>query len=297
MADLGAVGQNGLDTERSGLYLDLEWDNNGAQKGLLTQRSDLYVSMPWSNIGADQALRTRRNNIPSPMDETMLNGYIAEIRLYEGVKTLADLMSIPGTTSDAIDSSLKFYVKCLSKDVNEVVPGSIAPYDLIAPNDADVIVTDVYPPLPYGTSTNVKRFIVNATAPCSLKFPLVPPDDVNFALVVSWIDEEGVFNQRMLWNAIDGGANDAVVDIEPFPANYNGEPLPATFYLDAYNVDGLDDATLAADFTLYLSLTTQPIDSHDHTAQVDTTPTGDTTLAHSFPLTPFPLTFEEQQDF
>lgn len=73
MADLGAVGQQGLLTENSSdVGQASPWDNNGAQSGLLTFRTDLYLDLPWDNNGAEQGLLTKRSffdNIPAPPDE------------------------------------------------------------------------------------------------------------------------------------------------------------------------------------------------------------------------------------
>ena len=292
MADLGAVGFGGLTTERSGLYLSFAWTNNGAFQGLTTLRTTIPNTGAWSNHGGQQGLTTKRNNIPAPLSVSMLNAYIGEIKIYNEAKDQAWIESVTGPTSDDTDSSLKFYVKCLEKDGSNIVPGSVGDFDISAPNADDVIDTETYPPLRFGESFVVKRFTVSATAPCSIKFPLTPPDDVNFALVVMWIDNDGNAQRRLLWDSIAGGSNRAVVEIEPPIFDYNGEPLPATFYLEVYGVDEIATADLEDDFTIYLSLTTQPITSHDHINQIDNTPAGSVNIAETFPLV-FPLTFDQ----
>ena len=68
--------------------------------------------------------------------------------------------------------------------------------------------------------------------------------------------------------------------------------------LELWNIDGEATCVLPSDLTLYISYCTNPTTSYDKTHQAAiAAPTVDTTLAEGFPLTPFPLQFNEQQTY
>lgn len=162
--------------------------------------------------------------------------------------------------------------------------------DLTMPvNTGNEWSTTVYPPLIWGASFVVAQWEVSLDEKTSIKFPVVPPDDVNFALVVRWVDDDDVVQRRFLWN-VEG------VDIAPTPADYNGEAIAADFVLEAWNVDGAAEIELTEDLTLYLGLTTLPTTDVDHTSQTAATPVFNVDLAAEFPIT-FPMTFNTQQNF
>lgn len=69
MADLGAVGENGLLTKRTSFGQASPWDNNGAEQGLITKRTGLYLDLAWDNNGGENGLLTKRSffqNMPEP---------------------------------------------------------------------------------------------------------------------------------------------------------------------------------------------------------------------------------------
>lgn len=71
MADLGAVGQQGLMTNRTSVGQAEPWNNDGAEQGLLTLRTGLYLDLAWDNNGAEQGLLTKRSffvNIEPPAE-------------------------------------------------------------------------------------------------------------------------------------------------------------------------------------------------------------------------------------
>jgi hypothetical protein len=159
---------------------------------------------------------------------------------------------------------------------------------LTAVNNLDVIIVR---PFIYGASFIPAQFDVTLTAPSAFKFPIMPPDDTTFQLVVRWVDSDGDTHRRKLW-ALAG------VDIAPPLDLYNGETISASFTLECWNVDGASTIELPSELVLYSSLSTLPTTDTDHTnmAAIDN-PTVDTTLAAPFPLTPFPLVFNTQQTY
>lgn len=145
---------------------------------------------------------------------------------------------------------------------------------------------DDYPFIGYGSSFVLAEYAVTVDNPTSLLFPNSPPDaSCNGMLVVRWLDDNGDLQRRKLWD-MEG------VIINPAPAAYNGERLPASFTLELWNIDGADTVNTGGAITLSYADTTAPTSSYDRT-QSATALTEDTTIQQNFPLTPFPLTFSD----
>jgi hypothetical protein len=76
-----------------------------------------------------------------------------------------------------------------------------------------------------------------------------------------------------------------------------GENLGSSFTLEFWNVDGANTTVLPQDYVLGISSCTNPTTSYDKTQQSAVTVTADSTLAKTYPLTPFPLVFNTQQTY
>lgn len=152
------------------------------------------------------------------------------------------------------------------------------------------LVKEKIPGYGFGASFVVAEWDVTLPNKVSLEWPATPPSGTTGALYVRWIDSNGDTQRRILWTLTG-------VDVEPPVATYAGENLGTSFTLEFWNVDGAATAILPTNYVLGISSCTNPTTSYDKTHQSALTVTADSTLAEGFPLTPFPLQFNEQQTY
>lgn len=136
-----------------------------------------------------------------------------------------------------------------------------------------------------GASFAAAEIPISADGKFSIKFPVTPPSNNNFALAVIWTDDDGVFHRKFLFDAEEG------IDYAPEIEFYNGEVIAASAKFEIWNVDGGISVDLDADITLYISRTTNPTTSHDRVSIAADTLTIDTTIYEPLPLATFPLQF------
>jgi len=189
------------------------------------------------------------------------------------------------------ETYLQHYVKLNQGGSNIVDSVGGGTFDISVYSPDIVYTTETYPPLRFGASFICGRFSLTFPARCSLVYPVAKPyASVNFEPILSWTDDDGNFQRRKLWTT-------AGVDYTPAVALYAGELLPVNTSLEIWNVDGNATADLTEDLILRATLTTLPTTATDVEPVVVQVPTGDSTLAQNFPLTPFPLTFNSQQTY
>jgi hypothetical protein len=156
----------------------------------------------------------------------------------------------------------------------------------------ETFTQDVAPKLGFGASFVAARFAVDAGSSISLKFPVKKPyKTVNFALCISWTDDDDNFHRAYLWRHADIFISQV--------QDYSGERLPATFTLECWNVDGNETIDLDEPVVLELSKKTLPQSSIDRTA-INTNLTINTLLACPFEAIiglRFPLVFNTQQTY
>jgi hypothetical protein len=186
--------------------------------------------------------------------------------------------------ADSIDDTLKAYYKMDS--MVESISGEAIAFGV----PAGQYITTESAPLKYGASFVCNKFTVAHTERSSLIYPIQGvPDDIDFMLCVAWTDDDGNTQRRRLWD-MDG------VDINPMPAAYRGETLPATYYLEVWNIDGNATATLSEDITIQSSVTSDPTNGADRTPTALLTPTQSSALADPFPLG-LPGAYDTQQTY
>lgn len=152
-------------------------------------------------------------------------------------------------------------------------------------------VTDDYVPLYYGASFIVGRFAIATSSPFSFKFPNTAPEDCDFGLVVSWLDDDNNRISYYLFLPEEG------ISVSPELVKYTGQKIPASgAYLEVWNIDGNRTVTLAAAYELLTSILHNATSYTSATETTDATLTIDTTLAENYPLQ-FPLTFNTQQTY
>jgi hypothetical protein len=148
-------------------------------------------------------------------------------------------------------------------------------------------------PVGMGASWIVAEYTVTLDEETSLLFPLARPSGAtNFGLYVSWVDEDGEFQRRRLFDP-----EDITLDIAHNVTDYNGEKLAVPFKFEVFCVDGRDTASLAEDLDIYLATTSLPQDSIDHTSVTEETLTADITLGEPSPWSTFPIPFNTQQTY
>src|SRR4051812_9346803 len=148
-------------------------------------------------------------------------------------------------------------------------------------------------PFKYGASFVAGRFSVACSGIFSFKFSLaIPTTDTNFVPCISWQDTVNplIVHRYRLWKVLDG------FDVNPVPDLYMGQPIPANFYIEIWNLDG----DITVDLENAIDLVTSIL--HIVSSNLDVAVTSDaavaifdTTLAANFPLAPFPLVFNSQQ--
>lgn len=213
---------------------------------------------------------------------------MAQIRMYHFARRAEDV--------------ILFYDKLLPEgggyeEMNVNTIGATEGATLVESNGLDFPVADGFeldeedvPPVGYGAPFVVVEYPTSLGKQVSLKFPVIPPEDVNFGLFVSFTDEDGIFRRYRLF-APDG------MEVAPNVTNYNGEPLDDGFKLEVFNTDGNVSVDLDDDFTLYISDTTNPTTGIDQTSIEAEDLVADITLAEPFDLTNFPLEFNTQQTY
>lgn len=220
-------------------------------------------------------------------------GYLDEIKLWKTARSYEQLTKDyqrPVNKNNTIEPELLSYWKMNSMQdtivpdemnlnhftINEVTANTLNP-------------ADGYP-IKYGASWTAGVFDVDLlTQKVSLQYPVKPPTDANFALVVKWIDDNEEVQRRYLWT-VDG------VDLDPTITEYSGEVLPAdSWQLEVWNIDGASYCTLTEDFKLYISETTLPKTSVDKVNQsAGRLNAINDSLGLTFPAA-YPLTFNTQQ--
>lgn len=226
-----------------------------------------------------------------------IQGWLTGLRLWSSVRSAADIAQnykkqlgidgLPTFNKTLLHSFLMSYV------VNPVnVPNygleNETPYASFSTSPIVLVRENII--TSYGASFVVAEWDVTLPNKVSLEWPATPPSGTTGALYVRWIDSNGVTQRRILWTLTG-------VDIAPPAATYTGENLGASFTLEFWNVDGAATASLPINYVLGISSCTNPTTSYDKTHQSALTVTADSILAEGFPLTPFPLQFNEQQTY
>lgn len=125
----------------------------------------------------------------------------------------------------------------------------------------------------------------------SLKFPLKKPyASVNFVPCIRWV-VDGVVYRYKLWNAITG------FDVAPEPADYRGQRIPDGAKLEIWNLDGMDTVDLTQVIDMETSILHVVDDANTVAQTADAAITADNSIAEPFPLTPFPLQFNDTQSY
>src|SRR5437773_5048433 len=83
----------------------------------------------------------------------------------------------------------------------------------------------------------------------SFRFPITPPDDVNFCLAIRWLDEADNVHRRKLWQNISESLD--------YPL-YMGETIKFEPTLEIWTVEASSEASLEGVFTLISGITSQP---------------------------------------
>lgn len=227
------------------------------------------------------------------------SGYIAELRLWNVVQTYENISykyNKPRNSeqNNDIDDELECYYSMTNGVLagstwtiaNEIATGG----EIVTNNDTNPIVATEFPPLVYGGSFVPLVFHVISPVAHSLKHPVTKPTDCNFGLYVAWTDEDGSFQRRELFTSIG-------VDIKPDALKYHGERLPQEYDIEVWNIDGIDNVTMTETLQILTSVTASMTSMEDRTPVALTTLTEDSQLAEPFPLTGFPLTFNQQQTY
>jgi hypothetical protein len=228
------------------------------------------------------------------------SGLIDEVRVWQEGRTqdqiIASMFSPRNVTaSDDADDTLKFYYKLQeglidSSSSNNITVNSV---DLggtaLIQSTSDYFewVVDNGFPLKYGASKIVRRFTITGDRRISL-LKFTKPEEVNHCLCVGWTDNSGNWQRRKLYSATPDEDYPEIETIWPIPADYNGEPLGETFYLEVWNVDGRPTADLEEDLEILVSLTNAPssIRSTERSVLYDT-----------YPITGLQLTPDTQKMF
>lgn len=214
-------------------------------------------------------------------------GFFNELRVWNEALT-QDRINATTSYRSINDTNLAYYVRIRNPASNIPIIGS---GDFYIDSPLAQASTTEYPVFKYGFSFVVAEYNFNIGRNISFKWPVDPPTGVTGMLVARWIDSEGVTQRRRLWD-LDG------VNIYPPPERYAGENMRSDICLELWNQTGRATCSLPSDLILYVSFCTNPTTSYDKTNQAAiAAPTVDTTLAESFPLTPFPLQFNEQQTY
>lgn len=145
------------------------------------------------------------------------------------------------------------------------------------------------PDIILGASYGVAYTEVSLGYKSSIVFPVTPPIDYNFALIISWVNDEGTAQRRALF--------DPGVTRRPEFTRYMGEQLPETYRLEIWNIDGYPTVDLESDLEIRISQTTHPVDNTDHDSVEESELTLDNTLAEEYSLEDFPLVFNTEQSF
>lgn len=217
----------------------------------------------------------------------------SEIRLWNETKTDEDIEWIynkPRDTGGTVDTALTNYWQ-FTDGTGTAVTDVIGGNDITLSTGAEWL-TDDYPPLIYGASYILAECSIDLSKTTSIVFPVIPPDDNNFGLCVSWTDSNGDFNRKLLFNA----SGDVGIDTYPMPEDYQGEKLENPFTLEVWNIDGNPTVDLEEELTIYVSDTTKPTTSVDETSVEAADVTWDTTLGEDYPWT-FPLEFNDALTF
>ena len=190
--------------------------------------------------------------------------------------------------ADTIDDDVIAYWTIIPLYIKEWVSSTNTPCTgLLYPTSE--IIKDFYE-LKYGGSFIPILFTVVADVEHSLKFPIERPTGTNFGLQVSWLDDSGILQRRKLFDPESGS-----IDQSPNIADYNGEKLPLTYTLEVWNKDGYESVDMTSALTFDTSILTNPTFSTDHAKVVLATPAQRTLLYEPFPLTGFPLAFDNAQ--
>lgn len=218
-------------------------------------------------------------------------GKIAEIRMWNTVLTQSQI-KYGMNKRRGKNVGLKRYYRLNeyvtpSRDYLDSARTSTAPFT----SSGISVDQEDYPPLITGASSLGAVWDIIAGQNISLKYPVKKPDDVEFTLCVSYVDEETETRVRYkLW--------DDELDIAPIPVRYRGQVLPTSFRFEAWGRDGAEEAELFEDLIIYLSKVTLAQNQRDVTniALIDPNPVIDITLADPWGSL-FPLDFNTQSQF
>lgn len=253
-------------------------------------------------LDAFTGLPVNPNHVIGGYVANSFNGWIAEVRIWNSGRTRQNILNTyqgPRNYNygSGIDDDLIYYYKLnegsgiditewVNSENNTALAGTML-FRITSSVGGLTALTG--PPLIYGASFVVAQFAFTLAQNCSLNYPVAAPDDVNFALIVRWTDDDGIIQRRSLWT-VDG------VDIAPNPAPYRGERLPYSFVLEAWNVDGAATVDLEDDLVIETSLITKPTSSIDLVEPNLFTVSSNKAIASLFPLT-FPTAFSVAPTF
>lgn len=226
-----------------------------------------------------------------------------ELRIWNVCRTQQQILAAmhgPRDISGNIDVGLVGYWP-LNEGVGNTITNRIAANAFVltytsygAPDATVWDLLDSYPyklgasffPIVFPIDTSGKSF--------SLKSPVRKPYiGVNFVPCIRWIDPtDGVTVKRYrLW---DGPKE---FDVSPYPPPYIGQKIPSLAYLEIWNFDGNSTVDLTSVVDLETSILHVVTAANATTQTADAVVTGNTKLGEAFPLTPFPLVFDDQQTF
>jgi hypothetical protein len=226
-----------------------------------------------------------------------IQGWLTDLRLWSTVRSDADIAQnykkqlsidgLPTFNKTLLDSFLMSYVANPTNIPNFGLENE-TPY--VSYYSSPIVLVRESIITSYGGSFVTAEWSVTLPNKVSLQWPATPPANTTGALYVRWIDSDGVTQRRILWT-LSG------VDVAPPSPTYVGENLGSSFTLEFWNVDGANTTVLPQDYVLGISSCTNPTTSYDKTQQSAVTVTADSTLAKTYPLTPFPLVFNTQQTY
>jgi len=223
---------------------------------------------------------------------TDFKGYIGDARFWNSIRTPDEIKFAYKKYIGNGYADLLEHQRCIDTISASQMQG-VGQYAGIMEKDEllSSISTDQYPPIDYGVSFFPLKFVVVADKKHSLKYPIVLPEAANFGLTISWLDSSSRLHRRLL-----AVPTDRVIDMAPYPAKYSGEKLPLTYNIEVWNLEGESTVTLSEAVQINTSIKTDPTSSIDTTQQVAATPTKVTAIWEPFPLTGFPLFFDNEQN-
>ncbi len=242
-----------------------------------------------SNLDSD-ASNFYSSYLGSDKDQTELYvGALAEVRIWDRALLQSEILyNYPKRKGKNADLVRYYRLNETAGSLATIVSDYVNPLiTTLINNDDDIYLQDDdYPPLKLGASFIAGRYSITSPVKFSFKYPCVKPEGANFMLCVMWVNEEGETQRYKLWD------QDGVV-MWPQAERYRGQVIAEDFWLEVWNQDGEEHCELEEEYTLYVSKVSLPTNERDSTnLELVDNPTIDNSIYQTFPLTPFPLTFE-----